>query len=70
MGRSPLIIAVYATLAVTLSGQWIAAKLGVTAVPPLELSTMRFAIAAGVRLAARRAHAALPEHSLGATGTS
>jgi drug/metabolite transporter (DMT)-like permease len=52
MGRSPLIIAVYATLAVTLSGQWIAAKLGVTAVPPLELSTMRFAIAAAVLLAA------------------
>jgi drug/metabolite transporter (DMT)-like permease len=47
-----LVIAVYATLAVTLSGQWIAAKLGVTAVPPLELSTMRFVIAAVVLLAA------------------
>ena len=52
MGRTPLILAVYATLALTLSGQWIAAKLGVTAVPPLELSTMRFAIASVVLLIA------------------
>ncbi len=52
MGRTPLLIAVYATLALALSGQWIAAKLGVTAVPPLELSTMRFAIASAVLLAA------------------
>src|SRR5438046_2682073 len=52
MKRSPLVIALYVTLAVTLSAQWIAAKLGVTAVPPLELSTMRFAIAAVVLLAA------------------
>lgn len=52
MGRTPLILAVYATLSLTLSGQWIAAKLGVTAVPPLELSTMRFAIASVVLLVA------------------
>jgi len=52
MGRTPLIIAVYATLSLTLSGQWIAAKLGVAAVPPLELSTMRFAIASVVLLLA------------------
>jgi drug/metabolite transporter (DMT)-like permease len=52
MGQAPLLIAVYATLAVTLSGQWIAAKLGVTAVPALELSTMRFVIASVVLLAA------------------
>ena len=52
MGRTPLILAVYATLSLTLSGQWIAAKLGVTAVPPLELSTMRFAIASVVLLMA------------------
>jgi drug/metabolite transporter (DMT)-like permease len=52
MGRSPLVIAVYATLSLALSGQWIAAKLGVTAVPPLELSTMRFAIGTVVLLAA------------------
>src|SRR6266571_2026015 len=48
--RSPVVIAVYAILSLTLSGQWIAAKLGVTAVPPLELSTMRFAIASVVLL--------------------
>ncbi|HEY8808199.1 MAG TPA: DMT family transporter [Candidatus Limnocylindria bacterium] len=51
-GQSPTVVAVYATLALTLGGQWIAAKLGVTAVPPLELSTMRFAIASVVLLAA------------------
>jgi drug/metabolite transporter (DMT)-like permease len=52
VGQTPLLIAVYATLSFTLSGQWIAAKLGVAAVPPLELSTMRFAIASAVLLAA------------------
>ena len=52
MRQTPLLIAVYATLSLALSGQWIAAKLGVTAVPPLELSTMRFAIASAVLLAA------------------
>lgn len=52
MFRSPAVIASYATLSLTLGGQWIAAKLGVTAVPALELSTMRFAIAAAVLLAA------------------
>jgi drug/metabolite transporter (DMT)-like permease len=52
MGEAPLLVAVYATLSFALSGQWIAAKLGVTAVPPLELSTMRFAIASAVLLAA------------------
>lgn len=52
MRQTALLIAVYATLSLALSGQWIAAKLGVTAVPPLELSTMRFAIASAVLLAA------------------
>jgi drug/metabolite transporter (DMT)-like permease len=52
MRQAPIVIAVYATLAITLGGQWIAAKLGVNAVPALELSTMRFAIASGVLLAA------------------
>jgi len=52
MGQAPIVVAVYAVLAVTLSGQWIAAKLGVTAAPALELSTMRFAIASLVLLAA------------------
>jgi drug/metabolite transporter (DMT)-like permease len=52
MRQAPIVIAVYATLAITLGGQWIAAKLGLNAVPALELSTMRFAIASGVLLAA------------------
>ena len=52
MVRTPVVVAVYATLALTLGGQWIAAKLGVTAVPALELSTARYAIAAVVLLAA------------------
>src|SRR5438270_10460903 len=47
-----VVVAVYATLSLTLGGQWIAAKLGVTAVPALELSTMRFAIASVALLAA------------------
>jgi drug/metabolite transporter (DMT)-like permease len=52
MRGTPVVVAVYATLAVTLAGQWIAAKLGVTAVPALELSTMRYVIASAVLLAA------------------
>jgi drug/metabolite transporter (DMT)-like permease len=47
-----MIVAVYATLSLTLSGQWIAAKIGVSTAPPLELSTMRFAIATFVLLVA------------------
>ena len=46
------VVAVYAALSLALGGQWIAAKLGVTAVPALELSTVRFAIASVVLLAA------------------
>lgn len=41
----------YAVIALCWSGGWIASKLGVTAVPPLELSAIRFAIA-GVLLVA------------------
>src|SRR5437773_212309 len=52
MRQAPIVIGVYATLALTLAGQWIAAKLGVTAVPALELSTMRFALASAVLLVA------------------
>ena len=47
-----MVVAIYATLSLALGGQWIAAKLGVTAVPALELSTMRFAIASVVLLVA------------------
>jgi drug/metabolite transporter (DMT)-like permease len=50
--QTSTVVAVYVTLSLTLGGQWIAAKLGVTAVPALELSTMRFAIASVVLLAA------------------
>ena len=52
MGQTHIVVGVYITLALTLGGQWIAAKLGVTAVPALELSTMRFAIASVVLVAA------------------
>lgn len=52
MSQTWIVVAVYATLSLTLGGQWIAAKLGVTAVPALELSTMRFAIASVVLLLA------------------
>jgi drug/metabolite transporter (DMT)-like permease len=44
------VVLIYATLSLALGSQWIAAKLGVAAVPALELSTMRFAIASGVLL--------------------
>ena len=46
------VVVIYIVLSLALSGQWIAAKLGVTAVPALELSTMRYAIASVVLLAA------------------
>jgi len=46
------VVAIYATLSLALGGQWIAAKLGVAVVPALELSTLRFAIASVVLLAA------------------
>jgi drug/metabolite transporter (DMT)-like permease len=52
VSRTWIVVVIYATLSLTLGGQWIAAKLGVTAVPALELSTMRFAIASVVLLAA------------------
>lgn len=52
MDRTWTLVAIYATLSLALGGQWIAAKLGVTAVPALELSTMRFAIASVVLLMA------------------
>jgi len=52
VNRTWTVVAIYATLSLALGGQWIAAKLGVTAVPALELSTLRFAIASVVLLAA------------------
>ena len=48
---SPLVVLAYATAALALATQWIAAKVALASAPPLELSTMRFAIAAVVLLA-------------------
>ena len=45
---------VFATVALVWSGGWIASKLGVQAVPPLELSAIRFAIAGVLLLAIAR----------------
>jgi drug/metabolite transporter (DMT)-like permease len=47
-----IVVLVFVVLSLALSGQWIAAKLGVTAVPALELSTARYAIAGVVLVAA------------------
>jgi drug/metabolite transporter (DMT)-like permease len=64
VSRTWTVVAIYATLSLALGGQWIAAKLGVTAVPALELSTMRFAIASLVLLLASAAtRTALPLRS-------
>ena len=41
----------YSTAALALAAQWIAAKIALSTVPPLELSTMRFAIASAVLVA-------------------
>ncbi len=43
-----MVILAYSTAAFALAGQWIAAKIALRGAPPLELSTMRFAIAAAV----------------------
>ncbi|HEY6958661.1 MAG TPA: DMT family transporter [Candidatus Limnocylindria bacterium] len=52
MRRSPaLIVAVYVTVALCWSGSWTFGKLGVTQVPPIELSTIRFAVAGVLMLA-------------------
>jgi drug/metabolite transporter (DMT)-like permease len=54
--RQPLlIVAVYVTVALCWSGSWTAGKLGVTAIPPFELSTIRFALAGLLMLAVARA---------------
>ncbi|GAC1702065.1 MAG: EamA family transporter [Candidatus Limnocylindrales bacterium] len=52
MGQTPLVIAVYVTLTLGLGGQWIAAKLGLNAVPALELSAMRYVIASAALVTA------------------
>jgi len=45
VGGRPVVVLAYATAALALSAQWIAAKVALRSAPPLELSTMRFAVA-------------------------
>ena len=44
----PVVVLAYASAAIALAAQWTAAKIALGAVPPLELSTMRFAIASAL----------------------
>jgi drug/metabolite transporter (DMT)-like permease len=54
--RAPLLVVlVYVTVALCWSGSWTAGKLGVGAVPPLELSAIRFALAGLLMLVIARA---------------
>ncbi|HJW50033.1 MAG TPA: DMT family transporter, partial [Candidatus Limnocylindria bacterium] len=53
-GQRLLTIAAYVTVALCWSGSWTAGKLGVEAIPPLELSSIRFAIAGVLMLAIAR----------------
>lgn len=53
-GQRLLTIAAYVTVALCWSGSWTAAKLGVEAIPPIELSTIRFALAGLLMLAIAR----------------
>ena len=55
MNASLLTVLVYVTVALCWSGSWTAGKLGVAAVPPIELSAIRFAIAGLLMLAIARA---------------
>ena len=48
MDRSLVVPLVYATIALAWGGTWVAGKVVVAQVPPLEMSTLRFAIAAVV----------------------
>lgn len=45
MSGRPIVVLAYGTAALALSAQWIAAKIALRSAPPLELSTMRFAVA-------------------------
>src|SRR5688572_11262223 len=47
----PVVVVAYATAAFALAAQWTAAKVALAQVPPLELSTIRFAIASVVFVA-------------------
>lgn len=50
-----LTLAAYVTVALCWSGSWTAGKLGVAAIPPIELSTIRFALAGLLMLGIARA---------------
>src|SRR5207249_2206035 len=54
-GQRLLTLAAFVTVALCWSGSWTAGKLGVAAIPPFELSTIRFAIAGVLVLAIARA---------------
>lgn len=46
--RRPRVVLAYSTAALALAAQWIAAKVALAEAPPLELATVRFAIASAV----------------------
>ena len=56
-----LTVLLYVTVALCWSGSWTAGKLGVGAVPPLELSSIRFAIAGLIMLALARARGVISQ---------
>ncbi|HUG56387.1 MAG TPA: DMT family transporter, partial [Candidatus Limnocylindrales bacterium] len=66
MDRALLTVLAYLTVALCWSGGWIAGKLGVSEVPPLELSAVRFAIAGVLLLGiAKATRTPLPTDRLG-----
>lgn len=55
MSSSVLVALVYAAVALAWGGTWVAGKLVVSQIPPLEMSAVRFAIVAAILLAIARA---------------
>jgi drug/metabolite transporter (DMT)-like permease len=49
--RQPRVVLAYSTAALALAAQWVAAKVALGTAPPLELATVRFAIASVVLVA-------------------
>ncbi len=61
--RRPRVVLAYSTAALALAAQWIAAKVALAEAPPLELATVRFAIASAVLVVlARVTRTPLPIH--------
>jgi drug/metabolite transporter (DMT)-like permease len=56
----PRVVLAYSTAALALAAQWVAAKVALAAAPPLELATIRFAIASAVLVALSLATRTLP----------